>query len=141
MTYVERRELRVQGIYERGGPVTNATRWARLCDPGATCVREHASTRRVNTCRVPIATRDLADACRSTRTTTDSKGTRQMGSQPTYPGRSLPTAMLLAVTLGSCSNAQTPAPAPQVPEVSVITVHRGSVPITTELPGRTSAYL
>jgi membrane fusion protein (multidrug efflux system) len=28
-----------------------------------------------------------------------------------------------------------------VPEVSVVTVHRGSVPITTELPGRTSAYL
>jgi len=49
--------------------------------------------------------------------------------------------MLLAVALGACSNAQTPAPAPQVPEVSVITVHRGSVPITTELPGRTSAYL
>jgi membrane fusion protein (multidrug efflux system) len=49
--------------------------------------------------------------------------------------------MLLAVALGACSNANTPAPAPQVPEVSVITVHRGSVPITTDLPGRTSAYL
>jgi membrane fusion protein (multidrug efflux system) len=49
--------------------------------------------------------------------------------------------MLLAVVLGACSNAQTPAPAPQLPEVSVITVHRGSVPITTELPGRTAAYL
>jgi membrane fusion protein (multidrug efflux system) len=49
--------------------------------------------------------------------------------------------MLLAVALGACSNAKTPAPAPQVPEVSVTTVHRGSVPITTELPGRTSAYL
>ena len=34
-----------------------------------------------------------------------------------------------------------PAPAPQVPEVSVVTVQRGNVPITTELPGRTSAYL
>jgi len=64
-----------------------------------------------------------------------------MDSQGAYPGRGLPTAMLLAVALGACSNAQTPAPAPQVPEVSVITVHRGSVPITTELPGRTSAYL
>jgi membrane fusion protein (multidrug efflux system) len=49
--------------------------------------------------------------------------------------------MLLAAALGACSNAQTPAPAPQVPEVSVTTVHRASVPITTELPGRTSAYL
>ena len=50
-------------------------------------------------------------------------------------------AVVLAVALGACSNANTPAPAPQVPEVSVITVHRGSVPITTDLPGRTSAYL
>ena len=64
-----------------------------------------------------------------------------MDSQGVYPGRGLPTAMLLAVALGACSNAQTPAPAPQVPEVSVTTVHRASVPITTELPGRTSAYL
>jgi membrane fusion protein (multidrug efflux system) len=64
-----------------------------------------------------------------------------MDSQRGYPGRGLPTAMLLAVALGACSNAQTPAPAPQLPEVSVVTVHRGSVPITTELPGRTSAFL
>jgi membrane fusion protein (multidrug efflux system) len=64
-----------------------------------------------------------------------------MDSQGAYPGRGLPTAMLLAVALGACSNAQTPGPAPQLPEVSVVTVHRGSVPITTELPGRTSAYL
>jgi membrane fusion protein (multidrug efflux system) len=48
--------------------------------------------------------------------------------------------MLLAMVLGACSDAKTPAP-PQVPEVSVTTVHRASVPITTELPGRTSAYL
>src|SRR6266436_4939945 len=64
-----------------------------------------------------------------------------MDSQRIYVGLSVPTVMLLAVTLGACSNAQTPAPAPQAPEVSVITVHRGRVPITTELPGRTSAYL
>jgi len=57
------------------------------------------------------------------------------------PGLSLPTAVLLAMALGACSEAKTPAPAPQVPEVSVTTVHRASVPITTELPGRTSAYL
>jgi multidrug efflux pump subunit AcrA (membrane-fusion protein) len=66
-----------------------------------------------------------------------------MDSQCAYPGRGLATAMLLAVVLGACSNAQTqtPAPAPQLPEVSVVTVHRHSVPITTKLPGRTSAYL
>jgi membrane fusion protein (multidrug efflux system) len=34
--------------------------------------------------------------------------------------------------------ASTPAPPPQV---SVVTVHRSSVPVTIELPGRTSAYL
>jgi membrane fusion protein, multidrug efflux system len=50
-------------------------------------------------------------------------------------------ATALAVALGACSNAQTPAPAPQPPEVSVVTVHRTSVPVTTELPGRTSAFL
>ncbi len=64
-----------------------------------------------------------------------------MDSQRIYLGLSVLAAMLLVVALGACSNAQTPAPASQAPEVSVITVHRGSVPITTELPGRTSAYL
>ena len=64
-----------------------------------------------------------------------------MDSQRVYQGRALPTAIFLAVALGACSNAQTPAPAPQVPDVSVVTVHRGSVPITTDLPGRTSPYL
>jgi membrane fusion protein (multidrug efflux system) len=49
--------------------------------------------------------------------------------------------VLFAVVLAACSNAQTPAAAPPAPEVSVVTVHRGSVPITTELPGRTSPYL
>ena len=64
-----------------------------------------------------------------------------MDSQRAYPGRGLPTAMLFALALGACSNSQKPTPAPQVPEVSVVTVHPASVPITTELPGRTSAYL
>jgi len=64
-----------------------------------------------------------------------------MDSQRAYPGHGLATAMLFAVALAACSNAQTPAPAPPAPEVSVVTVHRGSVPITTELPGRTSPYL
>src|SRR5258705_9290554 len=47
---------------------------------------------------------------------------------------------LAAMVLGGCGSAK-PAPAPPPPQVSVVTVHRGSVPITTELPGRTSAYL
>src|SRR5258706_12963898 len=64
-----------------------------------------------------------------------------MDSQRIYLGLSVLAAMLLVVALGACSDAKTPAPAPQMPEVSIITVHRGSVPITTELPGRTSAYL
>ena len=63
-----------------------------------------------------------------------------MNSQRAYLGRSLPAAMLLAMALGACSNEK-PTPAPQAPQVSVVTVQRGSVPITTELPGRTSAYL
>jgi membrane fusion protein (multidrug efflux system) len=45
------------------------------------------------------------------------------------------------VLLGACVQAkQTPAPA-QPPEVSVVAVHKQPVPMTTELPGRTSPYL
>ena len=58
-----------------------------------------------------------------------------------YLQRGLPAAILLAVALVACSHAQEPASVPPAPEVSVVTVHRSSVPITTELPGRTSAYL
>jgi membrane fusion protein, multidrug efflux system len=64
-----------------------------------------------------------------------------MDSQRAYPGHGLATAVFIAVALAACSNAKTPAPAPPAPEVSVVTVHRSSVPITTELPGRTSPYL
>jgi len=64
-----------------------------------------------------------------------------MKSQRARPARSLPAAILLAVTLGACTSAKTPDRAPPAPQVSVVTVHRASVPVTTELPGRTSAYL
>src|SRR6266446_6035311 len=64
-----------------------------------------------------------------------------MDSKCARPARSLPAAIVLTLTLAACTGAKTPNSAPQVPEVSVITVHRGSVPITTDLPGRTSAYL
>jgi membrane fusion protein (multidrug efflux system) len=52
------------------------------------------------------------------------------------------TLNLLAavVALGGCADAKDAPPAPP-PEVSVVTVHKTSVPVVTELPGRTSAYL
>jgi len=48
---------------------------------------------------------------------------------------------LTAMVLGGCGVAKPATTATPPPEVSVVTVHSGSVPITTELPGRTSAYL
>src|SRR3954471_5980333 len=53
------------------------------------------------------------------------------------------TLNLLAalVVLGGCAKAQQAPPAPATPEVSVVTVRKASVPVVTELPGRTSAYL
>src|SRR5712692_2198725 len=45
------------------------------------------------------------------------------------------------VVLGGCVQAKQPPPSPTAPEVTVVTVHREPVPVTTELPGRTSAYL
>jgi membrane fusion protein (multidrug efflux system) len=52
------------------------------------------------------------------------------------------TLNLLAalVVLGGCAKADETPPAP-LPEVSVVTVHKTSVPVISELPGRTSAYL
>ncbi len=46
---------------------------------------------------------------------------------------------LAAMVLAGCGSAK-PATTSQPPQVSVVTVHQGSVPILTELPGRTSAY-
>jgi len=52
------------------------------------------------------------------------------------------TLNLLAalVVLGGCVDAKEAPPAPP-PEVSVVTVRKAAVPVVTELPGRTSAYL
>ena len=50
--------------------------------------------------------------------------------------------MLLSTMLDGCSSqAQPVAAVPPPPEVGVVTVHPSPVPVTTELPGRTSAYL
>jgi membrane fusion protein (multidrug efflux system) len=49
-------------------------------------------------------------------------------------------AATVAVILAACGQKQS-APPPQTPEVGVITVQPTKVPVTTELPGRTSAFL
>ena len=48
---------------------------------------------------------------------------------------------VVLAALGACAQAKQSAPAPQPPEVTVMTVHKEPVPVTTDLPGRTSAYL
>jgi membrane fusion protein (multidrug efflux system) len=51
------------------------------------------------------------------------------------------SVVLPLVVAGCGGSSAATTQAPQVPEVSVITVHKGSVPLTTELPGRTSPVL
>jgi membrane fusion protein (multidrug efflux system) len=53
----------------------------------------------------------------------------------------LAAPMLAIIALAGCGPAKHAAPAPQTPQVSTVTVHRTSVPVTMELPGRTSPYL
>jgi membrane fusion protein (multidrug efflux system) len=50
----------------------------------------------------------------------------------------IPLCLAIAGCGGSKAATSTAAP---VPEVTVVTVHKGSVPMTTELPGRTSPVL
>ena len=56
------------------------------------------------------------------------------------PLRSALTAVGAALLLQACEPTK-PARPPAPPQVSVLTVHHENVPITVELPGRTSAYL
>jgi membrane fusion protein (multidrug efflux system) len=50
--------------------------------------------------------------------------------------------LLLSAAMSGCSSQAQPAAAEQLPpEVGVVTVHPAQVPVTTELPGRTSAFL
>src|SRR6195256_4652212 len=46
-----------------------------------------------------------------------------------------------AMVLTGCGAAKPATTTPQPPQVSVVTVHPGPVPITIELPGRTNAFL
>ena len=47
----------------------------------------------------------------------------------------------MPVLLGACIQAKQTPPAAQPPEVTVVAVQKQAVPVTTELPGRTSSYL
>lgn len=56
--------------------------------------------------------------------------------------RSAGLAVTLAVlALAGCGPAKPASPKSAAPEVTVVTVRRTSVPVSVELPGRTSAYL
>jgi membrane fusion protein (multidrug efflux system) len=48
--------------------------------------------------------------------------------------------VIFPLALAACGSKAAPAPA-KPPDVSVVTVHKSSVPLTTELPGRTTAVL
>jgi membrane fusion protein, multidrug efflux system len=50
------------------------------------------------------------------------------------------SAATAAIILAACGQKQS-APPPQTPEVGVVTVQPTSVPVTAELPGRTSSFL
>jgi membrane fusion protein (multidrug efflux system) len=50
-------------------------------------------------------------------------------------------SLAVLIVLGGCVDAKQAPQAPAAPEVTVVTVHPQSVPVVTELPGRTSAYL
>jgi membrane fusion protein (multidrug efflux system) len=64
-----------------------------------------------------------------------------MRSHETFLHCGCVAATAVVVLLSACSGSKQAAPPPQPPEVSVVTVHRQAVPVTTELPGRTSASL
>ncbi|MDB5865294.1 MAG: Acriflavin resistance periplasmic protein, partial [Betaproteobacteria bacterium] len=67
---------------------------------------------------------------------------RTNNSTATAPVTASGAALVAALAaLAGCSGAKPAAPAAQPPEVSVVTVQRATVPVTTELPGRTSPYL
>ncbi|WP_459623667.1 CRISPR-associated protein Cas5, partial [Burkholderia sp. 3C] len=54
--------------------------------------------------------------------------------------RIIPVAAAVAALLAACGK-QNAAPPPSTPEVGVVTVQPQSVPVVSELPGRTNAFL
>jgi membrane fusion protein (multidrug efflux system) len=59
----------------------------------------------------------------------------------TIAGPTSLVATLTALALAACGPAKRADPPPAPPQVAVVTVHRSSVPVTVELPGRTSAHV
>jgi len=49
--------------------------------------------------------------------------------------------LAIPVLLGACVDAKQAKAPPPSPEVTVVAVHKQAVPVTTELPGRTSPFL
>src|SRR5271169_1463298 len=64
----------------------------------------------------------------------------RMEADPMMRCRLVIAVAVAAVILAACGSAKHATTSPP-PEVSVVTVRGSSVPITAELPGRTSAYL
>lgn len=63
-----------------------------------------------------------------------------MNLHKTYPRHGCLGCALALLALAGCNRTTHPAP-PAPPQVSVVTVQRTSVPVSTELPGRTTPYL
>jgi membrane fusion protein (multidrug efflux system) len=52
-----------------------------------------------------------------------------------------PASVLAVIALAGCGPAKQTRPAAPTPQVTVVSAKRASVPVTVELPGRTTAYL
>jgi membrane fusion protein (multidrug efflux system) len=64
-----------------------------------------------------------------------------MSSHTSFRCASLAVSAIGAILLSGCGPAPHAAPATPIPEVTVLTTHRSSVPVTLELPGRTAPFL
>ncbi|WP_051974859.1 efflux RND transporter periplasmic adaptor subunit [Cupriavidus necator] len=64
-----------------------------------------------------------------------------MYSQTTHRHGACLAVTLAVLALAGCGPARQASSKPPTPEVTVVTVRRSSVPVSVELPGRTSAYL
>jgi len=56
-------------------------------------------------------------------------------------GKRIALILLATLGLGGCGDSQGPPPSQSAPEVAVVTIKPQRVVLTSELPGRTSAYL